>query len=157
MKLKNLLIAVAVAIILTIASALVRGFPARFLRPIFTIQLTMVGAPHPLFPFRILFLPLLADFLFFFFLSFLTCQLIGSKLPNWLKALSLVTIVALMIFGLWQRGLHQKLFAKMSCGGDWSYLNKCPYGSYCRSLKQGPLAGGLCKAWLTPLFEFLSI
>lgn len=35
----------------------------------------------------------------------------------------------------------------VSCGGDWSYDVVCPVGTYCKSLNQGPLAGGIC----TPL------
>lgn len=32
----------------------------------------------------------------------------------------------------------------MGCGGDFSYDVKCPIGTYCKSLNQGPLHGGIC-------------
>lgn len=70
------------------------------------------------------------------------------------KLLIIIFLVVLVIFGLWQYFLHQRLFStNISCGGDWSYMVKCSLGSYCQSLGQGPLAGGLCKAWLSSVFE----
>lgn len=70
------------------------------------------------------------------------------------KILVPVVVLALAtIVGLWQYNLYQKLSATdMSCGGDWSYAVKCPLGSSCRSLGQGPLAGGTCKPWLSSVF-----
>ena len=66
--------------------------------------------------------------------------------------LSLIFIIG--VFSLWQFNLYQKFSKKtLSCGGDWSYNVRCPIGSYCQSLEQGPLAGGLCKPFLSPLFD----
>lgn len=77
------------------------------------------------------------------------------------KGFLIPTVIAFVLaapVGLWQYSLHQKLSeTDMSCGGDWSYAVKCPLGSYCRSLGQGPLAGGLCKPWLSPVFEVFEV
>lgn len=63
--------------------------------------------------------------------------------------LVLAIIFIFGLFNLWQYSLYQKLSkVDMSCGGDWSYNVQCPIGSYCRSLGQGPSAGGVC----TPFF-----
>lgn len=40
----------------------------------------------------------------------------------------------------------------LGCGGDWNYQNKCPIGSYCKSLGQGDFAGGMC----TPFFRIMN-
>ena len=69
-------------------------------------------------------------------------------------ALALVFISVFGLFSLWQYDIYQKLSkTDMSCGGDWSYNVRCPVGSYCQSLGQGPLAGGLCKPFLSPIFD----
>jgi len=73
----------------------------------------------------------------------------------WILCLFLFFVLGL--FNLWQYNLYQRLSeTDMSCGGDWSYNVQCPIGSYCRSLGQGPLAGGLCKPILSPLFDIFS-
>lgn len=71
--------------------------------------------------------------------------------------LSFSLIFVLGIFILWQYSLYRKLSETvMSCGGDWSYGASCPLGTYCQSLGEGKLAGGLCKPFLSPFFEVLS-
>jgi len=45
----------------------------------------------------------------------------------------------------------------MACGGDWSYAVKCPFGSSCRSLGKGPMAGGICKPWLSSVFVIFEV
>lgn len=65
-----------------------------------------------------------------------------------------VFIFIFWLFSLWQYSIYQKLSKiDISCGGDWSYNVQCPIGSYCQSLGIGPLAGGLCKPFLSPLFD----
>ncbi|OGC50190.1 hypothetical protein A2716_03185 [candidate division WWE3 bacterium RIFCSPHIGHO2_01_FULL_40_23] len=65
-----------------------------------------------------------------------------------------ITIVVLGIFIIWQLKLRNDILTKYSlaCGGDWSYMNKCPIGSYCRDLGYGKLAGGVCTTYLDSLF-----
>lgn len=74
-----------------------------------------------------------------------------------IRILVIALIFILGVFGFWQFNLYQK-FSKetLSCGGDWSYNVRCPIGSYCQSLGQGPLAGGLCKPFLSTLFNVFS-
>ncbi|MFH1408240.1 MAG: hypothetical protein ABIJ36_00225 [Patescibacteria group bacterium] len=68
--------------------------------------------------------------------------------------LILVCVFVLGLFGLWQFSLYQKLSKTgASCGGDWSYNVQCPFGSYCRSLKQGPLVGGSCKPFFSSILD----
>jgi len=71
--------------------------------------------------------------------------------------LILLLIFIIGLFSLWQFSLYQR-FSKetLSCGGDWSYNVRCPIGTYCQSLGQGPLAGGLCKPFLSPLFDIFN-
>lgn len=71
-----------------------------------------------------------------------------------IRILVIALIFIFGVFGFWQFSLYQR-FSKgtLSCGGDWSYNVQCPIGSYCQSLGQGPLAGGLCKSFLSPLFD----
>ena len=68
--------------------------------------------------------------------------------------LAVLLIFIIGLFGLWQFNLYQR-FSKetLSCGGDWSYNIQCPIGSYCQSLRQGPLVGGLCKPFFLSLFD----
>lgn len=68
--------------------------------------------------------------------------------------LTAITIVVICAFGTWQYRLHQKLSnPPISCGGDFTYNVKCEFGSSCKSLDQGQLAGGYCKAWLSGIFR----
>lgn len=73
---------------------------------------------------------------------------------------AIFVICLVVVFGVliwWQYNLYQKLSkTDMSCEGDWSYDVKCPVGTYCHSLGQGPMAGGLCKPLLSPMFESLT-
>lgn len=55
-----------------------------------------------------------------------------------------VSVVALVLL---YKGASSVKGKSISCGGDWSYNVKCPLGTYCKPLNQGPLAGGVC----TPL------
>jgi len=89
-------------------------------------------------------------------------QNLSIRVEAEIKTMKRQNIVALVlgsifIFGLialWQYDTHQQLSkTDMSCGGDWSYNVRCPVGSYCQSLGQGPLAGGLCKPFLSPFFS----
>jgi len=49
-----------------------------------------------------------------------------------------------------------KTLKPISCGGDWSYNVKCSFGTTCQSIEEGPLSGGLCKPYLSPLFDSFS-
>lgn len=155
MKPKDFLIPAVISVILTALSGLVRGFPLRFLEPILTIQ--MVGAPAPLFPFRIIFTSLLIDLVFWFLLTFAAWW--GFKFwsrMTLILVLGLFVVLGVAIF--WQYNLHQTLSqTDMACGGDWSYTVKCPPGSSCRSLGEGPLAGGVCKPWLSAVFGIFKV
>lgn len=74
----------------------------------------------------------------------------SDKFPWWLIII-LGGLVILAIFTGWQYRLYRQ--EKSSCGGDWSYGVKCPLGTYCDSLNQGPLVGGLCQPYLSPVFD----
>lgn len=76
-----------------------------------------------------------------------------------LKILVPVVVLGLaVLIGLWQYNLYQNLSqTDMACGGDWSYMATCPFGSYCHSLGQGPLAGGVCKPWLSAVFGIFRV
>ncbi len=69
----------------------------------------------------------------------------------------LFILIAVLVIGAviaWQFRLHGEFAQRnISCGGDWSYNVACPFGSYCRSLDQGPLAGGVCAPLLGHLFK----
>jgi len=71
--------------------------------------------------------------------------------------LTLLLIFIIGLFTLWQFSLYQR-FSKetLSCGGDWSYDVRCPAGTYCRLLGRGPLEGGLCKPFFSPLFDIFN-
>jgi len=58
--------------------------------------------------------------------------------------LALVFIAGIFFF--WQFSLQQN---QISCGGDWSYSVRCPFGTYCRSIGRSPQAGGLCTPFLS--------
>lgn len=50
--------------------------------------------------------------------------------------------------------IYQASTTDMSCGGDFSYKNECPFGTYCKPLKnQGPMAGGMCKPIYTKIIN----
>lgn len=71
-----------------------------------------------------------------------------------ITVLVLLFIFVLGLLSLWQYSIYQKLSKiDMSCGGDWSYNARCPIGSYCQSLGQGPLGGGICKPLTSPIFD----
>jgi len=70
------------------------------------------------------------------------------------KTWILITIVVLIAGGVFAWQYWQfKTIPSQSCGGDFSYNTQCPFGTYCKSLGQGPFAGGLCTSYLAPLFE----
>lgn len=152
MKTKGFLVPGVVAVALTALSGLVRGFPLRFLGLPPGIPMQDVNYT-PFFPYRILFIPLLADLAIWFLIAFGVWW--GFK--SWSKMVLIPIVVLAIVLGtvvFWQYNLHQKLsVTDVACGGDWTYMVKCPFGSYCRSLGQGPLAGGLCKSWLSSVFE----
>lgn len=57
-------------------------------------------------------------------------------------------VVVLLL--VWQVFLNSKLANEtIACGGDWSYRAQCPLGSYCKSLGQGPMAGGICTPFIS--------
>lgn len=69
-----------------------------------------------------------------------------------LKFLLLALPTVLVIgFSFWQYKLARKSYP--SCGGDWSYGIKCPFGTFCASLGQGPFVGGLCRPWLATIVK----
>ena len=66
----------------------------------------------------------------------------------------LIAIVVLIVGGVFAWQYWQfKTIPSQSCGGDFSYNIQCPFGTYCKSLGQGPFAGGICTSYLAPLFE----
>ncbi|MDO8633436.1 MAG: hypothetical protein Q7K38_02740 [Candidatus Wildermuthbacteria bacterium] len=68
----------------------------------------------------------------------------------------LIAIVVLMGGGVFAWQYWQfKTVPLQSCGGDFSYNTQCPFGTYCKSLGQGPFAGGICTSYLAPLFKAL--
>lgn len=44
----------------------------------------------------------------------------------------------------------------INCNGDFSYKTKCPFGSFCKSLDQGPMAGGICRPFVFPYITHLA-
>lgn len=67
---------------------------------------------------------------------------------------ALILCSLLGVFALWQYNLFRELSENsVSCGGDWTSNVKCPLGSYCRPLGKTPLVGGLCRPFLSSLFE----
>jgi len=61
----------------------------------------------------------------------------------------LIFIVLVGGFVYWQYTVSKSLGNKtVSCGGDFSYMMKCPVGTYCKSLGQGPGAGGICSPYV---------
>lgn len=70
---------------------------------------------------------------------------------------ALLFVLSLLVLGafvFWQSYLFLTLFRQdISCGGDYSYDVSCPFGSYCASLGLGPIAGGVCRPWLWPIFK----
>ena len=75
-----------------------------------------------------------------------------KKQTIWVLGLVLGLICGAFVF--WQYDLYKKFsITATSCRGDWSYNVKCPFGSYCRSLDQGSLAGGLCEPVFFILFD----
>ncbi|OGG20601.1 hypothetical protein A3D03_05315 [Candidatus Gottesmanbacteria bacterium RIFCSPHIGHO2_02_FULL_40_13] len=93
-------------------------------------------------------------------LDFKFCLKIRIRLrKKFMKKQIILVLVLLLIFiiglfSLWQFSLYQR-FSKetLSCGGDWSYNVRCPIGTYCQSLGQGPLGGGICKPLTSPIFD----
>lgn len=69
-----------------------------------------------------------------------------------LKVLFFSILIATIVFVAWQYWQYHE-GPGSSCGGDWSYKTTCPVGNYCRPLSQGPLAGGTCQPYLSPLFD----
>ena len=65
----------------------------------------------------------------------------------------LFVLVAFVVFVVyWQYGLVKT--PVVSCGGDWSYSTQCSFGTYCKSLGQGELAGGVCRPYLLGFIGF---
>ena len=58
--------------------------------------------------------------------------------------LLLLVVLTVIVFSRYFLNSSRVLNQTISCGGDWSYDVKCPLGTYCKSLNQGPLAGGIC-------------
>jgi hypothetical protein len=67
----------------------------------------------------------------------------------------MILFLIFIAFLIWQFILFQQ--EGISCQGDWSYAVNCPLGTYCGSLNQGSLAGGICRPYLTFLFESLNL
>ena len=65
--------------------------------------------------------------------------------------------VAISVAGIfaWQFWQLQET-PSISCGGDFSYNVQCPLGTYCKPLRQGPLAGGTCQPYLVSFFHMFS-
>ncbi len=69
----------------------------------------------------------------------------------------IIFVAIFILFIFWQFFLLIKN-RNVSCGGDWSYNVKCPVGTFCRPLEQGPLSGGVCRPFLFPfLFPQLDV
>lgn len=69
-----------------------------------------------------------------------------------LKVLLFLILSVTAVFTAWQYWQYRQ-GPGQSCGGDWSYRTTCSLGSYCRSIGQGPLAGGTCQSYLSPIFD----
>lgn len=68
------------------------------------------------------------------------------------RLMIVLSLVILLLIVAWQLFLYQKLSTnQISCSGDWSYAVKCPVGTFCKSLKQGPFVGGICSPYLLPV------
>lgn len=74
--------------------------------------------------------------------------------PSWLfsqKGVLAIFFLLIIVFVSFQYLQYNQ--SPASCGGDWNYGVKCPLGTSCRSLNKGPLAGGLCQPYLSPVFD----
>jgi len=69
----------------------------------------------------------------------------------------IVVLIAVFLFLVLIQYLQYKDSTNISCGGDWSYNVKCPVGSYCKSLNQGPMAGGICTPYLAGFFRLFNL
>ena len=69
-------------------------------------------------------------------------------------ALIVLIVVVFVVIQFQQYRQYQQ--QRISCRGDFSYDVQCPLGTTCQTLGQGPTAGGLCKPYLSPLFDFAS-
>ena len=75
----------------------------------------------------------------------------------WMRGLAKIFLIIAFISLLgaggltWQYILSKKV--PTSCGGDWSHEARCPFGTFCKSLGQGPMAGGLCRPFLFPAID----
>ena len=72
--------------------------------------------------------------------------------------LAVLFILFLLVGGVlfWQYNLYKKFNALgngESCAGDWSYAKVCERGSYCKTIKNAPLYGGLCTPYLNWFFS----
>jgi len=64
------------------------------------------------------------------------------------KLVVILLLIGAVLVTTWQLFLGFQLsHNQISCGGDWSYNVSCPLGSYCKSLNEGPLAGGVCTPY----------
>ena len=80
-------------------------------------------------------------------------KILKAKIKTVQKLLLLIVTILFIIVG-WQFFLYkQSVNQPVGCGGDWSYNVKCGTGTSCKSLGQGPLAGGTCEPYLSPLFD----
>ncbi len=61
-------------------------------------------------------------------------------------AAAMVCLVGVL---LWQKLLASSLETDpVNCGGDFSYIVKCPAGSFCKMNKSDPLGGGYCTPYM---------
>jgi len=65
----------------------------------------------------------------------------------------ILTIVAVILLGAVGYQYWKYTHYAISCEGDFSYNVKCPLGTYCKSLNEGPMAGGICRPYTYIIFN----
>lgn len=68
-----------------------------------------------------------------------------------LGTLALVLTLVVIVFAVQYTQYRKYKDKPISCEGDWSYITKCSFGTYCKD-KQ-PIQGGTCQPYLAPLFD----
>lgn len=73
------------------------------------------------------------------------------------KIIPIFVLLVLILLIVFEFNLYKSKKLPGSCGGDFQYRVKCPIGSYCKPSTPGPMAGGSCQTFLSPIFKTLGL